>query len=976
MTIRNMILRFISNRLSTAGRNLTCLLLFLPMIMPWEDMQATSVQIEQNDPLNQTVKERLVSYFKEYQTTYANIGKCDLKHFEIDHNHKELLIYASKSFGYQPFTEVNTRAIYRDIKHLLPEPINDYNIKIYADGQTIENLIPNAFRSNKDKTRLYGRVDYKGNPWVENISRPYKASEGLQGRHIALWQSHGNYYKNNRDKWVWQRPRLFGTTEDLYTQSIVVPYLIPMLENAGAYVFTPRERDWQRHEVIVDNDRPHLNGHYLDENYRKYKWDSYAPGFAHKQSTYDDKHNPFYDGTVRLIRTQKKPQKAFAEWIPNIPEKGKYAVYVSYQTKKESISDAKYTVFHNGGTTEFIVNQQMGGGTWVYLGTFEFDKGINDYGMVVLSNESSGKGVVCADAVRFGGGMGNIQRGGKTSGRPRYLEGARYWAQWAGMPYSVYSKSEGKNDYNDDINVRSLMTNYLSGGSVYNPNEKGLRVPFELSFALHSDAGFNHDNQLVGSLGIYTTDFNEGKLNCGISRYASRDLADMVLTGLQKDIQSSYGVNWARRSMWNRNYSETRLPAIPSMILEILSHQNFSDLRCGYDPKFKFTVGRSIYKSMLKYLAEMHHEDYIVQPLPVSHFTIHHGEKKNTFVLNWAAELDPSEASAKPEGFIVYARIGHGGFDNGTYVRKPQHIIEIEPGLVYSFKITAVNKGGESFPSEILSAYKAKRSKGNILLVNAFDKLCGPATIQSAMTQGFDLITHPGLPYIHTPAHCGYQLYFDRSKEGLEDKEGLGYSSDHLEGMLIAGNTFDYPFIHGKAIQAAGGYSFVSCSNEAIESELVKLSDYDMIDLICGEDNDLFNRSFQDQLTRYCDQGGNVFISGSYISKKTANDNILKFKDGGNVPPQSENAVFGTQIKISLPTLANEKTYAVPSPGCILPVDNGYTSFIYTSGNYSAGTVYKGKYRTFALGFPFESIQDVNQRTHVMKAVINFLLKK
>lgn len=66
-------------------------------------------------------------------------------------------------------------------------------------------------------------------------------------------------------------------------------------------------------------------------------------------------------------------------------------MYVSYQTLPESVSDAKYLVFHNGGVTEFKVNQQMGGSTWVYLGTFEFDKGRNDYGMVVLSNESPRK---------------------------------------------------------------------------------------------------------------------------------------------------------------------------------------------------------------------------------------------------------------------------------------------------------------------------------------------------------------------------------------------------------------------------------------------------------------------------------------------------------------------------------------------------------------------------------------------------------
>ena len=35
---------------------------------------------------------------------------------------------------------------------------------------------------------------------------------------------------------------------------ITLQMLVPMLENAGAGVFLPRERDWQVHEVIVDND--------------------------------------------------------------------------------------------------------------------------------------------------------------------------------------------------------------------------------------------------------------------------------------------------------------------------------------------------------------------------------------------------------------------------------------------------------------------------------------------------------------------------------------------------------------------------------------------------------------------------------------------------------------------------------------------------------------------------------------------------
>ena len=91
----------------------------------------------------------------------------------------------------------------------------------------------------------------------------------------------------------------------------------------------------------------------------------------------------------------------------DIPETGEYAVYVSYQTLPGSVSDAKYLVFHNGGVTEFKVNQQIGGGTWVYLGTFAFDKGRNDYGMVVLSNESKEKGVVCRRCRPLWRSMGN-----------------------------------------------------------------------------------------------------------------------------------------------------------------------------------------------------------------------------------------------------------------------------------------------------------------------------------------------------------------------------------------------------------------------------------------------------------------------------------------------------------------------------------------------------------------------------------------
>lgn len=931
-------------------------------------------------------KERLKEFFLNYTTSSADINRCKLKEACIDHTKKTIIVYGSESFGYQPFLPEDIESIYCSVKEILPEPVNKYKLTIYADGRPIEELIPNFYRKKgKDKSRQSLHIDYKDQPWTRNTSRPYEISRGLEGKHIALWQSHGKFFKNKNGEWRWQRPRLFCTSEDLFTQSFVVPYLIPMLENAGAVVFTPRERDTQKHEVIVDNDTPRLSSLYLEVKSKKAKWmNTGYPGFGLVKPYLTDGENPFIKGTARFTRTERKPEKAFAEWIPTIPETGKYAVYVSYQTLPESVTDAKYIVFHTGGVTEFLVNQRIGGGTWVYLGTFEFDKGNNDYCMVVLSNESKEDGVVCADAVRFGGGMGNISRNG-VSGVARNLEGARYYAQWAGMPYSVYRGYEGKDDYSDDINTRSCMTNYLAGGSVYNLNQKGLGVPFEIAIGIHSDAGFSKEDKTIGSLGIYTTDYNDGKLGSGISRYASRDLADLMLSGLKRDLNAQFDVPWNRRSMWNRNYSETRKPVVPSMILELLSHQNFADMKLGHDPKFKFAASRSIYKSILRFITSQHGKDYVVQPLPVDHFAVEFGKKKNTVKLSWKPVNDPLEPSAKAQEYIVYTRIGKGGFDNGVRVKDTSYTMKIETGLVYSFKITAVNRGGESFPSEILAAYKAKRSKGTVLIINGFDRLSGPATLETSEFQGFDIESDPGVPYIYTQAFCGYQKGFDRKQIGKETADGLGYSGNELEGKIIAGNTFDYPFVHGKAIQAAGRHSFVSCSDEAVENGLIRLSEYPIIDFILGvEKENIFSQKMQRLLSAYCLEGGNLILSGSFIGSDLSRSpagqifmkDILKCSFGKSLHPFSGEDVTGAGQTFQIARHINEKQYAVTHPESLIPVSPAFSAFAYKAGNLTAGIAYKGKdYHTFILGFPFESITSEKGRAKIMAGILHFFKK-
>ena len=552
---------------------------------------------------------------------------------------------------------------------------------------------------------------------------------------------------------------------------------------------------------------------------------------------------------------------------------------------------------------------------------------------------------------------------------------------------------KGENDYADDINTRSNTINYLSGGSVYNPQQPGLGIPLEMTMAMHSDAGCSKTDELIGSLGIYTTDFNNGKLNTGIDRYASRDLADILLTQIQKDIYSSYNLSWTRRSMWNRNYSETRLPATPSTIIELLSHQNFADMQLGHDPNFKFTVGRAIYKGILQFVAGQHDKEYVVQPLPVSNFTIRFGKKKNTLELSWKGENDPQEPTAQPREYIVYTRIGYGGFDNGTLVSKTSHTVKIEPGLVYSFKVTAVNRGGESFPSEILSAYKAKRERERVLIINGFDRVSGPAVINTFDKAGFDLEQDPGVPYLSNISFSGAQIGFDRAQAGKEGEGSLGYSGSELEGMKIAGNTFDYPFIHGKAIQAAGKYSFVSCSDEAVENGTVTLEDYPVVDYILGMEKEdpvhkvyykTFSSAMQRIITSYCQSGGNLFVSGAYVGSDMSGtqgnreftEKILKYGYQSSMTDKSSNRINGLGRTITIPRAPNETSYAVPAPDCIVPVDTAFPVFTYVPGNQSAGIAYKGNYRTFVLGFPFESIQSEADRATIMAGILGFFTQR
>ena len=943
------------------------------------------------------VEKRLKEYFRTYESSEVDVGTCKLVRFLLDPKERTLTVHANANFGYQPFRPETTKKIYSDLRRVLPGPVNYYDITLLVGDKSIDELIPNLYHKVKNDSLLWGSTRHESEPWVSNASLPYTISEGLAGHHLAVTPSHGLYYKNEENRWKWQRPALYCTREDLLTQSIVIPYLTPMLERAGAVVFSARERDRQPHDIIIDNDSHNDCGLYVEERHRKARWEQGALGFATPKEAIRHGENPFRKGTSRILGTanHERNTEGAALWIPRIPERGEYAVYVTYQSYPSSVPDAEYLILHTGGTTRIKVNQQMGGGTWVYLGTFEFREGQREDQMVILTNQSKYTGVVSADAVRFGGGSAIVDRGDgdslSTSSLPRYYEGARYHAQWAGFPVERYANYQGTKDYAEDINSRSLVTNYLLGGSVYCPDSAGLRVPVELTFGLHTDAGIRPDDSTVGTLGIYTTGYNNGKLGNGtLARLTSRDLTDMVQTYITNEIDSL-----TRRALWDRNYSESRLPDVPSCIIELLSHQNFADMRYAHDPHFKFTASRAIYKALLHYTAIMHGTHYTVQPLPVQAFAIQlTGPDKVR--LSWRPTRDERESSAMPEAYILYTRTDDRGWDNGQRIASTACDITLEPGHMYNFKITAVNRGGESFPSEVLATYIAPESKGKVLVVNGFQRVDGPAVVNTSDRAGFDLTADPGVPYIGTTAYCGLQYEFSRSMVGHPDESlQMGASGTELEGTYVAGNTMDYAAIHGRSIQHAR-YSFVSCSRQAFEEGIVKPVGYDVVNLFTGlqrhTDHSLMPHpaylaitpAMQTILSGYARQGGALLVSGSYIGEESLThaptkallDSIFHAAPDGYISDWSEQGVCGMGTTLEIPRWLNPEHYAVTRPEVMVPTGDAFTPLVYEHSLRSAAVAYSDAHRSILMGFPFEAIRSERDRNLLMMSFLHFLTGK
>ena len=935
--------------------------------------------------------QELADSLNQFASQRAYLGKVKVSDIQIDE--KNITITTCNRLSCISLTPEEIAGLKESVRQWVGgAPTAQVNI--LSDGKELDEWVTALYRK-RDKKLQYKPASAKY-PLVHNASQPYAAKQGLDGKHIALWGSHGIYYVQAYRMWKWQRARLWTTIEDLYTSSYTMPFLVPMLENAGAVVLQPRERDTQLHEVIVD-----------DSQLATGITPAQGAGWGRPLKPLLEGDNPFAMGTYSTVNST-------AQYTPDLPEEGEYAVYISYKSLPKSNPQAEYTVVHKGVSTTYRVNQQMGGGTWIYLGTFNFGTDANS-NYVTLTHK--GKHITTTDAIKFGGGWGSVARYphpeigdddfytkkdthsqevvtdstlhianqalATISGYPRYIEGARYWLQYAGIPDSVYNYTGSKNDYTDDFSCRGRWVNYLAGGSAAYPEGPGLNIPVNMSVAFHSDAGCHPTDKLVGTFMFYTIqdDDKETTYPSGGDRICNRDFADYLQTQIVEDIRHTMMPTWQKRHLMHKSMSETRNPKVPSTIIELLSHHNYYDMTFGLDPKFKFIVSRAIYKGMLRFIQQTTGTPYVVQPLPVQQMNISYANNDSLHI-SWAERVDRLEPTATPSYYILYTRTSQlrngewvtSDWDNGIRMTNPYATLPIQRGVKYDIMVRAGNNGGVSLPSEVMSAYIDPKYDNHLaLIINGFHRVDAPEMF------GIDSITGGVVPGSYAVSYgkeisfLGEQFDYDRTNMWESDDDcGFGMCYADKQKEVNIGNTFDYPSMHGQSL-AEMGISYVSSSIHAIES----LEPYTLVDIIMGKEKGektdtigCIPMHLRNAIEAYTAQGGKILLSGSYIASDMRHTcdtafthNVLHYRYKTEKASTCGRINFQYNI---LPTKQYEY-YTKPNPHIIEcewpdgiePMKGGVRIARYDDTYVNAGVAYQDdKNRMIILPFMLESVKD------------------
>lgn len=739
----------------------------------------------------------------------------------------------------------------------------------------------------------------------------------LSGASIFLNPGHGWYYASGTSSWTTQRGVSYELIEDLNNVDVVMQYLEHYLWNAGARVYTCRERDLNTNMVIVDTAAAAYTGTWTAET---------ASGT--------------YGTDMRYAATVTGTPTATATFTPNIPKAGYYSVYVWYRKSAAgtTTADAQFVINHTGGSSTWVQDQNHDGYSWKYVGTYYFEAGSSaTAGSVVINNLSGTAGNrVIADAVRFGGGMGDVKDdvSGTISGKPRFEESGRYYAAFMGVSdWASYNQISG-------------MPHYASWEHETWENNTSMYL------AWHSNAATTPDSATGTESWAFAT--TTGGTFSGVA--GGDILRNYLQAEMINDIRAGWDSGWHDRGNKTQNMGEcnpSNNPDMPAALIETAFHDTklvaHYDNQALLDPKFRNLIARAVYQGILKFYNNYRGTTFTNTtqlPEPPTNLRMARASA-NSVTISWNAppyNTGNNLLGNAATGYRVYRSTNGKGFGNSVSTTGLSYTVTgLTAGQVYYFRVAASNAGGESFPTETLTVCCKPDGTNNILIVNGFDRIDGAANIVVNGTQ---------------------------------------------RGFLWRMNTGDYVIAHASALKAAG-YYFDSCSNEAVSAGQVNLNNYQAVVWILGEESTAdktFDANEQTAVQNYLAAGKNLMVSGSDIGYELKNQGVatsfynttLKADFVSNDAGVYAAAGASGSIFSNISSIAFDNgtsIYDVDSPDVITPSDGSTAAMTYFNGTTAVGTAaiqYSGAYKLIQMAFPFESITNSATRNAIMAATMTF----
>jgi hypothetical protein len=776
------------------------------------------------------------------------------------------------------------------------------------------------------------------NTTANAIGQPQGALTGVT---VFVSAGHGWTAATEGD-WFLQRPVLLGMAED-YGNIDQINYFAQYAFNAGATVVPLRPLGWQPIEVVLDNDDPGVTftGSWNDGSATKYY-----------------ENNVTNSGVIYRWIAATVSESATARYTPVLPESGYYPVY-AWALGGDNRTLQTYRVAHAGGTSAVAIDHREVGNGWIWLGNYYFDATENNY--VEITNQSPDAGAVIADAIRFGGGMGDIVRPGpgSISGYPRDEEAQRYWAQSEFGINAVGFSSDiwdvGASDQGDNVRAGAKMAREMniepsaSEGGVQ--HERWRRIHLEY----HSNAA---GSTARGQITLLTTLPKTTYQVDYATILADEFDADMLL------IDDEFEHPWFDRgsptfeSTYGAITADANGNEFDATIIEVAFHDNQQDAELLRDPRVRAAMGRASVHGIIRFLNQLPDSEVPLAFAPDTPDMVHAVYGGNGEVtLAWDPPLADGARGDAATGYVVYQSDDGFGFGDPIVLGNQTSvaITDMQPGETRYFRIAATNAGGESMPSEVLAARYVDTEQPRVLIVNAFDRL----RRQNNPIQVFD--------------------------------QPAAYANDQIERQINRdSNAFDYAVEHAEAL-AANGYPFDYASNEAIMFSQVFLSDYEVVVWISGTESsldDVLSGNERIKLDNYLTDGGALFMSGSNIAYDLVGlSQAVDFAEtrlgigyatndiGINSVQASSGGIFDGMLgfDFGLPTGAR---YAVPSPDGLNALSNAVPALQYTNGAQTVAAVQVAgpTFNTVMLAFPFESIGDPTVRAEIMARAIPFLV--